>query len=104
MPTACSSSPNGWLTPTISSRRKKQSACAKASNRCAKARHALGRGSSMSWVCELTANAKEDLDGLPKAIQRRVARVMDQMTQDPLQGNVKALKGEEWKGVFRRRI
>jgi mRNA interferase RelE/StbE len=58
----------------------------------------------MSWVCELTANAKEDLDGLPKAIQKRVARVMGQMAQEPLQGNVKALKGEEWKGVFRRRI
>ena len=58
----------------------------------------------MSWVCELTANAKEDLAGLPKAIQKRVARVMEQMAQDPLQGNVKALKGEEWKGVFRRRM
>jgi mRNA interferase RelE/StbE len=58
----------------------------------------------MSWVCELTANAREDLDGLPKAIQKRVARVLGQMAQEPLQGNVKALKGEEWKGVFRLRI
>jgi mRNA-degrading endonuclease RelE of RelBE toxin-antitoxin system len=26
------------------------------------------------------------------------------MESDPFQGNVKALRGEEWKGVFRRRI
>ena len=26
------------------------------------------------------------------------------MASDPFQGNVKALKGEEWRGVFRRRI
>ena len=35
---------------------------------------------------------------------RSVARVMTQMAADPFQGNVKALHGEEWKGVFRRRI
>ena len=29
---------------------------------------------------------------------------MTQMASDPFQGNVKALKGEEWRGVFRRRI
>jgi hypothetical protein len=26
------------------------------------------------------------------------------MEIDPFQGNVKALQGEEWKGVFRRRL
>jgi mRNA-degrading endonuclease RelE of RelBE toxin-antitoxin system len=26
------------------------------------------------------------------------------MATDPFQGNVKALQGKEWKGVFRRRI
>ena len=34
----------------------------------------------------------------------RVARVLDQMSGDPFQGNVKALQGQQWKGVFRRRL
>ena len=58
----------------------------------------------MSWVCEFTNNAKQDLRGLPEAIQKRVARVVTQMASDPFQGNVKALQGKEWRGVFRRRL
>jgi mRNA-degrading endonuclease RelE of RelBE toxin-antitoxin system len=58
----------------------------------------------MSWVCELTEGATRDLRNLPKAIQKRAARVLTQMAADPFQGNVKALEGEEWKGVFRRRM
>lgn len=58
----------------------------------------------MSWVCELTSDAEEDLRDLPKAIQKRAARVLTQMSDDPFQGNVKALQGAEWRGVFRRRI
>ena len=58
----------------------------------------------MSWVVELTTDAEQDLRKLPKAIHDRVARVLTQMQSDPFQGNVKALHGEEWKGVFRRRI
>ena len=56
----------------------------------------------MSWVCELTEDAERDVRELPKAIQKRVARVLTQMESDPFQGDVKALHGEEWKGVFRR--
>jgi mRNA-degrading endonuclease RelE of RelBE toxin-antitoxin system len=58
----------------------------------------------MSWVCELTEDAERDLRELPKPIRKRVARVLTQMESDPFQGDVKALHGEEWKGVFRRRI
>ena len=58
----------------------------------------------MNWACEFNEDAVQDLRGLPKAIQRRVARVVTQMASDPFQGNVKALHGEEWNGVFRRRI
>jgi len=43
----------------------------------------------MSWVCELTEDAKKDLDDVPKAIQKRVARVLAQMETDPFQGTVK---------------
>jgi mRNA-degrading endonuclease RelE of RelBE toxin-antitoxin system len=58
----------------------------------------------MNWDCEFTACAEEDLRSLPKAIQKRVARVLEQMASDPFQGDVKALHGEQRKGVFRRRI
>lgn len=58
----------------------------------------------MSWAFKFTPNARQDLTVLPKAIQKRVARVMAQMAEDPFRGNVRALQGEEWKGVFRRRI
>lgn len=33
-----------------------------------------------------------------------MARVLTQVESDPFQGDVKALHGVEWKGVFRRRI
>lgn len=58
----------------------------------------------MRWACNFTEDAQKDLDTLPRAIQKRVARVVDSMEADPFQGNVKALAGPEWKGVFRRRM
>jgi len=58
----------------------------------------------MSWVCELTEDAKRDLGDVPKAIQKRVARVLAQMETGPFQGDVKALQGDEWNNVFRRRL
>ncbi|MGD0364238.1 MAG: hypothetical protein ABSC93_25455 [Bryobacteraceae bacterium] len=58
----------------------------------------------MTWVCEFFEDAEKDLRGLPKAIQKRVVRVITQMEADPFQDDVKALRGEEWKGVFRRRL
>jgi mRNA-degrading endonuclease RelE of RelBE toxin-antitoxin system len=33
----------------------------------------------MSWVCELTEDAERDVRELPKAIQKRVARMLTQM-------------------------
>ena len=58
----------------------------------------------MSWACKLTEDAQDDLRGLPKTIPKRIARVLNHMATNPFQGNVKALKGEEWRGIFRRRI
>src|SRR5207253_11369258 len=39
----------------------------------------------MSWACDLTEDAETDLRGLPKAIQKRVARVLEQMAMNPLE-------------------
>ena len=46
----------------------------------------------MSWVCELSEDAAKDLRDLPKAIQKRVARVFTQIASDPFLGNVKPLQ------------
>jgi mRNA-degrading endonuclease RelE of RelBE toxin-antitoxin system len=58
----------------------------------------------MSWACDLTDDAKRELRDLPKPIQERVARALDQMQTNPFQGDVRALQGDEWKGVFGRRL
>jgi mRNA-degrading endonuclease RelE of RelBE toxin-antitoxin system len=58
----------------------------------------------MSWVCELTEDAQKDLRNLPRNLQARVARVLDQMTTDPFASGLKSLHGKEWRGVFRRRV
>jgi mRNA-degrading endonuclease RelE of RelBE toxin-antitoxin system len=58
----------------------------------------------MIWVCNFTQDAQTDLEALPRAIQKRVARAVDIMETDPFRGGVKALVGPEWKGVFRRRM
>ncbi len=59
----------------------------------------------MKWVCDLSADAQEDLAELPKQIQKRIAQTIDQMESgDPFQGDVKPLHGKDWTGIYRRRI
>jgi mRNA-degrading endonuclease RelE of RelBE toxin-antitoxin system len=57
----------------------------------------------MTWACELTADAERDLQGLPRAVQRGVPRVLDHMASGPFHGDGQVLKGAGWQGVFRRR-
>jgi len=58
----------------------------------------------MNWASDFTRDAERDLRRLPKSAQRAVARALLMMESDPLQGNVKALHGAEWRGVFRRPV
>jgi mRNA-degrading endonuclease RelE of RelBE toxin-antitoxin system len=58
----------------------------------------------VKWAYELTHAAQKDLKDLPGKVRERVARTLDEMALDPFQGDVKALRGKEWKGIFRRRI
>jgi mRNA-degrading endonuclease RelE of RelBE toxin-antitoxin system len=58
----------------------------------------------MNWTSDLTNAAARDLRRSPKNVQSSVARAIALMESDPFQGNVKALQGRDWKGVFRRRI
>ena len=58
----------------------------------------------MSWAVELSANAEKDLVRLPRDRQARLERALDEMEADPFAGDVKALKGPEWKGRYRKRV
>jgi mRNA-degrading endonuclease RelE of RelBE toxin-antitoxin system len=53
----------------------------------------------VNWAYELTHAAQKDLKDLPGKV-----RALDEMASDPFQGDVKLLRGMEWKGIFRRRI
>ena len=57
----------------------------------------------MSWQVELSASAIKELKKLPRDRQAQIGRAIDEMEVDPLAGDVKPLKGEEWKSHFRKR-
>jgi mRNA-degrading endonuclease RelE of RelBE toxin-antitoxin system len=57
----------------------------------------------MSWTVELTAKAEKQLKELSTNYRHAVERAIEAMENDPFAGNVKALQGEEWAGVYRKR-
>lgn len=58
----------------------------------------------MNWTCELSREAEEQLHHLPRTIQKRIAQAIDAMERNPFEGNIKPLKGKQWKGRFRKRV
>lgn len=58
----------------------------------------------MNWAVELSASAIKELAKLPRDRQASIERAIDDMETDPMAGDVKPLKGREWKGRFRRRV
>lgn len=56
----------------------------------------------MSWTIGFTPEAYKELRRLPRDQQQMVRRAIDRMCNDPFQGNVKPLKGQEWKGLYRK--
>ena len=58
----------------------------------------------MTWVVNLSAAAEKDLRRLPRDRQARIERAIDEMEENPFAGDVKALKGPEWKGRYRKRV
>ncbi|MGD0546852.1 MAG: type II toxin-antitoxin system RelE/ParE family toxin [Terracidiphilus sp.] len=58
----------------------------------------------MSWVVDLSAPAIKALKKLPRDRQLQVAQAIDEMEIDPLAGDVKSLKGPEWKDHYRKRV
>jgi mRNA-degrading endonuclease RelE of RelBE toxin-antitoxin system len=58
----------------------------------------------MNWAVELSSSAVKALKKLPCDRQVRIERAIDEMEADPLAGDVKPLKGPEWKDRFRKRV
>jgi mRNA-degrading endonuclease RelE of RelBE toxin-antitoxin system len=58
----------------------------------------------MTWAVELSAAAEKDLKRLPRDRQARIERAIDELEENPFAGDVKALKGPEWKGRCRKRV
>ena|SRR5689334_2563383 len=57
----------------------------------------------MAWAVELSRDAEKELGRLPRDVQKRIERAIDEMESDPFRSNVKALKGPEWKGRYRKK-
>jgi len=58
----------------------------------------------MTWAVELSAAAERHLKRLPRDRQARIERAIDEMEENPFAGDVKPLKGTEWKGRYRKRV
>jgi mRNA-degrading endonuclease RelE of RelBE toxin-antitoxin system len=58
----------------------------------------------MNWAVELSASAIKALKRLPHDRQAQIERAIDEMEADPLAGDVKPLKGPEWKDRYRKRV
>lgn len=58
----------------------------------------------MSWAVELSAVAEKDFKRLPRDRQARLERAIDDMEVNPFSGDVKPLKGPQWKGRYRKRV
>ena len=58
----------------------------------------------MTWTIRLAKEAEKQLKKLPFDRQEFIRRHLRDMTRDPFAGDVKPLKGKEWKGRYRKRI
>jgi len=58
----------------------------------------------MPWTIRFSPEAEKQLSRLPRALQEPIAQSIDRMRNDPFQGNVKPLKGRQWKGRYRKAV
>jgi len=54
------------------------------------------------WSVRLARDAEKQLKKLPPDRQELILRHLREMRADPFQGDVKPLKGKEWKGHYRK--
>ena len=58
----------------------------------------------MAWTVQVIAEAQKELSKIPRDQQEMIRRAFDRMKENPFWGNMLALKGKEWKGVYRRTV
>ncbi len=60
----------------------------------------------MRWRVELSREAQEQRARLPRDVRKRIDRAVDEFeTKDESQwSNIKALRGPDWKGRFRKKV
>ena len=58
----------------------------------------------MSWRAELSDAAERQLKRLPRDVQQRMGRAIDDLEVDPFRGDVISLKGRRWQGRYRKRV
>ena len=54
----------------------------------------------MPWTVRLAEDAQRFVEILPEKARPQVSRNLSQLEEDPFRGDVKALKGKEWKGYY----
>jgi mRNA-degrading endonuclease RelE of RelBE toxin-antitoxin system len=58
----------------------------------------------MSWACSLSRAAAKALRSLPTDRQAQIGRAIDEMEEDPTQGDVCPIKSGKLKGALRKRV
>jgi len=58
----------------------------------------------MNWHSELSDEAERQLKRLPRDVQQRIGRAIDELEADPFRGDVIPLKGRKWRGRYRKRV
>ena len=58
----------------------------------------------MVWTVKLAKTAARQLSELPPDHQDLIRTHLREMVHDPFRGDVKPLKGKQWKGRYRKRV
>jgi mRNA-degrading endonuclease RelE of RelBE toxin-antitoxin system len=62
------------------------------------------KSSNRAWGVVLAKEAEKQFKKLPADRKQLILKHLKLMRADPFQGDVKALKGDEWKGRYRSRV
>jgi len=58
----------------------------------------------MSWTCSLARSAAKTFRALPTEPQAQIARAIEEMEEDPTQGDVRPLKSGKLRRALRKRV
>jgi len=58
----------------------------------------------MNWTIRLSKDAAKQLSNISSAQQNLILDRLGEMEEDPFRGDVKPLKGSQWRGRFRKRV